>query len=135
MLLARPAFILLAQGITFLILRQLNVQNAAVAIRNWFSVYGTLADFGCLGLMFLLTWPEGIRLLDLIGFVKSKLKNDVLLGLGIFIIVFPVTIFGFGRLALLITDVTRYFPNTRSSALCLCWQSSTAGCSGGRSGP
>jgi hypothetical protein len=102
MLFARSTFILLAQGITFLLLRQLNVQNSDVAIRNWFSVYGTLADFGCLGLMIWLTRREGIRLLDLIGFVKSKLKTDILLGLGIFIIIFPVTIFGFGRLAMLI---------------------------------
>jgi hypothetical protein len=44
---------LLAQGITFLLLRQLNVPNAAVAVRNWWSVYGTLVDLGCLELIYL----------------------------------------------------------------------------------
>lgn len=99
MLLARPAFILLAQGITFLLLRWLDVPNASVAIRNWWPVYGTLVDIGCLALLVWLTKREGIRLLDLIGLVKSKLKTDLPLGLGIFIVVFPVTVFGGGMLA------------------------------------
>jgi len=102
MLFARSALILLAQGITFLLLRQLNVENPSVAVRNWWSVYGTLVDFGCLGLLLWLTKREGIRLLDLFGFVKSKLKTDIPLGLGIFIIVFPLTVFGGGMLAMLI---------------------------------
>jgi hypothetical protein len=102
MLFARPFLILLVQGVTFLLFKGLNVQDAPVAIRNWWSVYGTLADLGCLGLLVWLTRREGIRLLDLVGFVKSKLKTDVLLGLGIFFIVFPVTIVGCGRLAMLI---------------------------------
>jgi uncharacterized protein len=103
MLFARSVLILLAQGITFLIIRQLNVQNADVAIRNWWSVYGTLVDFGCLGLLLWLTRREGIRLLDLVSFVRSKLKTDITLGLGIFIIVFPISVFVFGRLAMQLT--------------------------------
>jgi uncharacterized protein len=102
MLVARPALILLVQGITFLILKQLNVPNPSLAIRSWFSVYGTLVDFGCLGLLFWLTRQEGIHLLDLIGFLKNKFKTDIPLGLAIFIVVFPISIFGFGRLAGLI---------------------------------
>ncbi len=102
MLMARSAFILIAQGLTFLLFLQLNVPNAAVVIRNWWPVYGTLVDLGCLGLMFWLTRREGIRLLDLVGLVKSKLKTEVPLGLGLFIVIFPITIFGGGFLARLI---------------------------------
>lgn len=102
MLFARSAFILLAQGITFLILRGLSVENPAVEVRNWWPVYGTLADFGCLGLLYWLTKWEGIRLIDLIDIVKSKLLTDILRGLGLFIVIFPVTIFGGGMLAMLI---------------------------------
>ncbi len=102
MLVARPALALVAQGITLLILAQLNVPNAGVAVRNWWSVYGTLIDLGCLGLLLWLTRREGIRLRDLIAFSKSKLKKDIPLGLAIFMIVFPVTIFGGGLLAQLI---------------------------------
>ena len=103
MLFARSAFILLFQGITFLLLKQFHVQNAAVAIRGWWPVYGTLVDFGCLALLFWLTRREGIRLLDLIGVVKSKLKTEIPLGVAIFAVVFPVTIFGGGMLSMLIT--------------------------------
>lgn len=102
MLFARPALLLLAQGVVLLLFLQLNVQNAAVELRNWWSVFGTLVDFGCLGLLIWLTGREGIHLLDLVGFVKSKLKTDVLLGFAIFAVVFPLTVFGGGMLAMLI---------------------------------
>jgi membrane protease YdiL (CAAX protease family) len=102
MLFARSAFILLAQGITFLLFLQLKIPNASVVIRNWWPVYGTLVDFGCLGLLVWLTRREGIYLLDLIGLVKSKLKTEIPLGLGLFILIAPITIFGGGMLAQLI---------------------------------
>ena len=82
MLVARSAFILLAQGITFLIFLQLRVPDAAVLLRNWWPVYRTLVDLDCLGLMFWLTKREGIGLRDLIGLDKSKLKTEIPLGLG-----------------------------------------------------
>lgn len=100
MLFARPALILIAQGITLLLLMLLNVQNPAVEVRNWWSVYGTLVDVGCLALLIFLTRREGIRLSDLIGFVKSRLKIEIPLGVGIFAVVFPVTVFGGGMLAM-----------------------------------
>ncbi len=103
MLFARSAFILLAQGITFLLFLQLKIPNAAVVIRNWWPVYGTLVDLGCLGLLVWLTRREGIRLFDLVGLVKSKLKTEIPLGLGLFIVIAPITIFGGGMLAKLIT--------------------------------
>jgi len=99
MLFARSAFILLAQGITYLLFLLLEVPNASVVIRNWWPVYGTLVDLGCLGLMFWLTRREGIRLIDLIGFNVKRLKTEIPLGLGLFIIIAPVTIFGGGMLA------------------------------------
>ncbi len=102
MLIARSAFILLAQGITFLLFLQLKVPNASVVIRNWWPVYGTLVDIGCLGILYYLTKREGIRLLDLISLVKSKLKKEIPLGLGLFILIAPITIFGGGMLAQLI---------------------------------
>jgi uncharacterized protein len=102
MLVSRSAFILLFQGITLLLLRQFSVPNPSVAIRGWWPVYGTLVDFGCLAILFWLTRREGTHIFDLIGFVKSKFFTDFPRGLGIFIIVFPLTIFGGGMLAMLI---------------------------------
>jgi uncharacterized protein len=103
MLFARPALLLLTQGVFLQLFLQLNVPNAAVAVRNWWSVFGTLVDVGCLGLLFWLTKREGIRLRDLIGLTKSRLTTDIPLGLSIFLIVFPVTILGGGMLAAVIT--------------------------------
>jgi hypothetical protein len=102
MLFARPVLILLAQGITYLMLLQLKVPDSSVVIRNWWPIYGTLTDIGCLGLLFSLTRREGIGLLDLIGLVKSKLKTEIPLGLGLFFLIAPVMIVGGGMIAKLI---------------------------------
>jgi uncharacterized protein len=99
MLCARSAFILLAQGIAYLIFLVVDVPSASVVIRNWWPVYGTLADVGCLALLFWLTRQEGIRLLDLVGLDLKRLKTEIPLGLGLFILIAPVTIFGGGMLA------------------------------------
>ena len=102
MLIARPALILIFNRLTLLLFLQQNISNAAIEVRNWSSVYGTLVDFGCLGLLFWLTKREGIRLRDLIGFIRTKLKTDIILGLCIFIFVFPLTVIGLGRIAMFI---------------------------------
>jgi membrane protease YdiL (CAAX protease family) len=49
----------------------------------WLPVYGTLIDAGCLALLGRLTRREGIRLLDLVGFERTRLVRDVLLGLAL----------------------------------------------------
>jgi len=46
-------------------------------------VYGTLIDAGCLTLLWQLTRREGIGLLDLVGFDRTRLGHDILLGLGL----------------------------------------------------
>jgi hypothetical protein len=102
MLFARSAFILLAQGFIYLLFLMLEVPNASVVIRNWWPVYGTLVDVGCLALLFRLTRREGIRLTDLIGFDAKRIKTEIPLGFGLFLIIFPLTIFGGGMLAQLI---------------------------------
>jgi len=55
----------------------------------WWSVYGTLVDIGCLGLMAVYTRKEGIRIRDLIGRPRLRRGRDILLGLGCFLLVFP----------------------------------------------
>lgn len=97
-LISRSAFILLAQGITLLLFFLLRVPNAAIVIRNWWPVYGTLVDIGCLAVLYFLTKRENIHLLDLIGIVKSKLKTEIPLGIGLFALIFPITIIGGGML-------------------------------------
>ena len=43
-------------------------------------MYGTLIDAGCLALLWRLTRREGIRLFDLVGFERTRLARDALLG-------------------------------------------------------
>jgi hypothetical protein len=50
---------------------------------RWLPVYGTLIDAGCLVLLWRLTRREGIRLFDLVGFDRSRLASDTLLGLAL----------------------------------------------------
>jgi membrane protease YdiL (CAAX protease family) len=47
------------------------------------AVYGTLIDAGCLALLWRLTRREGIRLFDLVGFERTRLVRDVLLGIAL----------------------------------------------------
>jgi hypothetical protein len=49
----------------------------------WLPVYGTLIDAGCLALLWRLTRREGIRLLDLVGFERTRLVRDTLLGIAL----------------------------------------------------
>ena len=49
----------------------------------WLPVYGTLIDAGCLALLWWLTRREGIRLLELVGFERTRLVRDTLLGLAL----------------------------------------------------
>ena len=49
----------------------------------WLPVYGTLVDAGCLALLWRLTRREGIRLFDLVGFERTRLVRDALLGLAV----------------------------------------------------
>jgi hypothetical protein len=52
---------------------------------SYWSVYGTLADVGCLLLLHYGMRREGKRITDLFAFDKSKLLKDILRGLGIFL--------------------------------------------------
>jgi uncharacterized protein len=59
----------------------------------WLPVYGTLIDLGCLTLLWRLTRREGIRLFDLVGFERTRLGRDVLLGV---LLVAPSLVFILG---------------------------------------
>jgi hypothetical protein len=59
----------------------------------WFPVYGTLIDAGCLAMLWRLTRREGIDVFDLVGFDRSRLVRDVLLGL---VLIVPSLLFILG---------------------------------------
>lgn len=83
MLFARAAFAVAAQALvaTVFILRA--SPTAWHDSEQWLPVYGTLIDIGCLALLWRLTRREGIGLFDLLGFERSRLVRDLLLGLAL----------------------------------------------------
>jgi hypothetical protein len=83
MLFARAALAVAAQGVVAAIFALRSSPTPWHDAEPWLPVYGTLIDAGCLALMWQLTRREGIRLSDLIGFDRTRLARDVLLGLAL----------------------------------------------------
>jgi membrane protease YdiL (CAAX protease family) len=69
------------------------------AAAAWWTVWGTLVDLGCLAGLLWLVRREGLRLTDLLGFDRRRLGRDVLIGLGLILVMFPITIIGGTMLA------------------------------------
>jgi hypothetical protein len=93
MLFARPALAVVAQAIVAAVFALLASPTPWHDSEPWLPVYGTLIDAGCLALLWRFTRREGIRLFDLVGYQRTRLARDVLLGLAL-IPVSLVFIFG-----------------------------------------
>src|SRR5215216_4779780 len=93
MLFARAAFAVGAQAIVAAVFALRASPTPWHAAEPWLPVYGTLIDAGCLALLWRLTRREGIRLFDLVGFERTRLARDALLGFAL-IPVSLVFIFG-----------------------------------------
>jgi hypothetical protein len=89
-LIARPILIVAAHALTALILFALHRPSPWLAAGYWWTVYGTLVDIGCLCCLFWFTRREGIRLRDLLGPIRLRHGRDIVLGLGFFLLVFPL---------------------------------------------
>jgi len=83
MLFARAAFAVAAQGIVAGVLRLRASPAPWRDAEPWLPVYGTLIDIGCLALLWWLTRREHIRLVDLVGFERTRLTRDLLLGIAL----------------------------------------------------
>jgi hypothetical protein len=83
MLVARSAFAIVAQALVAVIFALRSSPAPWHDAEPWLPVYGTLIDLGCLTLLWRLTGREGIGLRDLIGFDRSRLGRDLLLGLAL----------------------------------------------------
>jgi hypothetical protein len=80
MLFARSAFAVAAQAVVAAIFAWRSSPAPWHDAGRWMPVYGSLIDAGCLALLWRLTRREGIGLSDLIGFDRTRLLRDVLLG-------------------------------------------------------
>jgi uncharacterized protein len=83
MLFARTACAIGAQALVAAVFALRSSSTPWHDAEPWLPVYGTLIDAGCLALLWQLTRREGIRLFDLVGFERTRLVRDVLLGLAI----------------------------------------------------
>ena len=83
MLFARTACAVGAQAIVAVIFALRSSPTPWRDSESWLPVYGTLIDAGCLALLWHLTRREGIRLFDLVGFERTHVVRDVLLGLAL----------------------------------------------------
>jgi hypothetical protein len=86
---ARSFLLMAAQGLVALILLVRHCPAPWRTAGDWWGVYGTLADIGCLIGLWSLTRREGIRLRDLFGPIRMRRGHDLLLGLVYYLLVFP----------------------------------------------
>ncbi len=87
---ARTAFLLLAQAACALIYTIQNAPNPWRSSTAWWTVYGNLADLGCLYLMLILTRREGTRFRDLIERLDAPVMRTLALGAAYFLLIMPV---------------------------------------------
>ncbi len=83
MLFARSALAVAAQAVVAAVFVMRASPTPWRDSEPWLPVYGTLIDAGCLALLWRLTRREGIGLFDLVGFERSHLGSDVLLGIAL----------------------------------------------------
>ncbi len=92
MLVARSVFAVICQALVAAIFYSGNPDGWEEA-GQWWTVYGTVIDAGCLALLIWLTRREGIRLFDLGNYSRERWLRDVLIGLGLFVVIFPTLLF------------------------------------------
>lgn len=81
MLYARATFAVAAQAVVAVIFALQGSSTPWHDAEPWLPVYGTLIDAACLTVLWRLAKQEGIGLFDLVGFQRSRVARDVLLGL------------------------------------------------------
>lgn len=109
---ARSVLIVLAQALVTFVFYLKGSPDPFKDGSLYWTVTGTLVDAGCLALMLRFCRREGIRLIDLIGLQKRKLRRDILIGIGLLVVLFPVVMIGGGMLSGLIVYGSLQPPQT-----------------------
>ena len=86
----RTALLIASQAFVALLLLAKHHADPWREAADWWTVYGTAADLGCIILLRYFTRREGIGFRDLIGAVHMRRAHDLWLGLGYYLLVFPV---------------------------------------------
>jgi membrane protease YdiL (CAAX protease family) len=98
-LFARSVLCLSAQAVTALLFWLVGSPDAWNASVPYYYVFGSLADLGCLLILYVYLKKEGYRWRDLILQPRRPVWRDVLIGLGLFLLLFPIGIMGMSLLA------------------------------------
>lgn len=85
----RPVFFIVAQAIVAALYFFSHRSQPWRSAAPWWSVYGTLADLGCLALIAHFARTEGVRLQDLVGKIRWRWGIDFFIGIGLLLLIFP----------------------------------------------
>jgi membrane protease YdiL (CAAX protease family) len=91
LVIARSVFLILAQVIIALILLLMNDPNPFLHSSKWWSIYGTIADIGCLTLVLIFLKKENKSFWPMINFNHKRILKDILVAVLIVLIIFPLT--------------------------------------------
>ena len=94
MVFARLLFALIAQALVALLYFARSAPSPWQSAAPWWPVYGTVIDLGCLALLVWLSRKEGIRISDLAHADRRRRGRDLLLGVALFFLSFPVAMGG-----------------------------------------
>jgi hypothetical protein len=89
MLVTRSVLAVICQALVAAIFYSNNA-NPWIDAGQWWTVYGTVIDVGCIILLFLLARREGIRLFDLGSYSTKRLLRNILIGLGLAVVIVPI---------------------------------------------
>lgn len=85
----RSVFILIAQGMFAGVYLLRGHAEAWRSAAHWWTVFGTIADIGCLLLIRHFAGKEGHTIRDLIGPIRLRRGGDILRGIGCYVLAFP----------------------------------------------
>lgn len=94
LIVGRSAFLLAAQALVALLFLLRRDPTPWATAGNWWTVYGNLADLGCLALLWKYTRAEGVSLRSLLGPSRWRYGFDVWFGLGLCVLIFPLIAVG-----------------------------------------
>jgi len=94
LIVGRSAFLVAAQAVVALLLLVRHAPTPWTSAGSWWTVYGNLADLGCLALLWRYTRAEGISLRSLFGRICLRGGRDLWLGLGLCLLIFPLMVVG-----------------------------------------
>ena len=99
LLIVRSILCFLGQAITALVfLLNSDPTPWSSSIPYW-NVFGTFADLFCLVILHYLLKKEGYQIWDLLKLPQKPILRDLLLGIGLFLLIFPTVIMGITLLA------------------------------------